>query len=184
MKLIQSRDNAFYKSLKRLAESGRERRKTGRTLLDGVHLVEAWETRYGALETLVVGESALAGGEIADFVSGRECTVLGDALLRELGLVDTPSGLLAVVAMPGRPSAVDLETEAVLLDGVQDPATSARCCAPPQPSASGRCCCRRAAPQPGRPRCCAPGRVPSSCSTFTRTPTCPHLSRPTAARRR
>lgn len=121
MKLIQSRDNAFYKSLKRLAESGRERRKTGRTLLDGVHLVEAWETRYGAVETLVVGESALAGGEIADFVSGRECTVLGDALLRELGLVDTPSGLLAVVAMPGRPSAVDLEAETVLLDGVQDP---------------------------------------------------------------
>ncbi len=121
MKLIQSRDNLFYKSLKRLAESGRERRKTGRTLLDGVHLVEAWETRYGPVETLVVGESALAGGEIAAFVAGRECTLLSDALLRDLGLVDTPSGLLAVVAMPGRASAVDLEAETVLLDGVQDP---------------------------------------------------------------
>lgn len=121
MKLIQSRDNLFYKSLKRLAESGRERRKTGRTLLDGVHLVEAWETRYGPVETLVVGESALAGGEIAGFVAGRECTLLSDALLRDLGLVDTPSGLLAVVAMPGRASAVDLDRDAVLLDGVQDP---------------------------------------------------------------
>ncbi|WP_374278267.1 TrmH family RNA methyltransferase [Azonexus sp.] len=121
MKLIQSRDNLFYKSLKRLAESGRERRKTGRTLLDGVHLVEAWETRYGPVETLVVGESALAGGEIAGFVAGRDCTLLSDALLRDLGLVDTPSGLLAVVAMPGRASAVDLDRDAVLLDGVQDP---------------------------------------------------------------
>ena len=121
MKLIQSRDNLFYKSLRRLAESGRERRKTGRTLLDGVHLVEAWETRYGPVETLVVGESALAGGEIAGFVAGRECTLLSDALLRDLGLVDTPSGLLAVVAMPGRASAVDLDRDAVLLDGVQDP---------------------------------------------------------------
>lgn len=121
MKLIQSRDNLFYKSLKRLAESGRERRKTGRTLLDGVHLVEAWETRYGPVETLVVGESALAGGEIAGFVAGRECTLLSDVLLRDLGLVDTPSGLLAVVAMPGRASAVDLDRDAVLLDGVQDP---------------------------------------------------------------
>ena len=46
MKLIQSRDNAFFKSLKRLAESGRERRKTGQTLLDGVHLVEAYEAAY------------------------------------------------------------------------------------------------------------------------------------------
>jgi len=42
MKLIQSRDNPFFKALKRLAESGRERRKTGQTLLDGVHLVEAY----------------------------------------------------------------------------------------------------------------------------------------------
>jgi len=121
MKLIQSRDNAFYKSLKKLAESGRERRKTGKTLLDGVHLVESFEAACGPVETLVVSESALAGGEIARLVEGREVTVLADALLRDLGLVDTPSGLLAVVAMPGAMAAVDLEKDAILLDGVQDP---------------------------------------------------------------
>jgi TrmH family RNA methyltransferase len=43
MKLIQSRDNAFFKQLRKLAESGRERRKAGQTLLDGVHLVESYE---------------------------------------------------------------------------------------------------------------------------------------------
>ena len=53
MKLIQSRDNPFYKGLKRLAESGRERRKTGRTLRDGVHLVEAYEKACGPVETLI-----------------------------------------------------------------------------------------------------------------------------------
>ena len=100
MKLIQSRDNPFYKGLKRLAESGRERRKTGRTLLDGVHLVEAYEKACGPVETLIVAESAPAGGEIAAYVAGRETIVLADALLRDLGLVDTPSGLLAVAAMP------------------------------------------------------------------------------------
>ena len=49
MKRIQSRDNPFFKGLKRLAESGRERRKTGQTLLDGVHLVEAYEAAHGAV---------------------------------------------------------------------------------------------------------------------------------------
>lgn len=121
MKLIQSRDNPFFKSLKRLAESGRERRKTGKTLLDGIHLVEAYEAAVGPVETLVVGESALAGGEIAGFVGGRETVVLADALLRDLGLVDTPSGLLAVVAMPMATALVDLQKDAILLDGVQDP---------------------------------------------------------------
>lgn len=121
MKLIQSRDNAFFKALKRLAESGRERRKTGKTLLDGVHLVEAYEAAFGSVETLVVAESALAGGEVARFVEGRDAVLLADVLMRELGLVDTPSGLLAVAAMPNSIAAVDLEKEAILLDGVQDP---------------------------------------------------------------
>lgn len=121
MKLIQSRDNPFFKSLKRLAESGRERRKTGRTLLDGVHLVEAYEQACGPVETLIVGESALAGGEIAAYVASRETIVLADTLLRDLGLVDTPSGLLAVAAMPTATVAVDPGKDAILLDGVQDP---------------------------------------------------------------
>jgi len=121
MKLIQSRDNPFYKGLKRLAESGRERRKTGRTLLDGLHLVEACEKVCGPVETLIVAESARASGEIAAYVEGRETVVLADALLRDLGLVDTPSGLLAVVAIPAATVAVDREKDAILLDGVQDP---------------------------------------------------------------
>ncbi len=121
MKLIQSRDNAFFKQLKRLAESGRERRKSGLTLLDGVHLVEAYEKRHGRLDDLLVAESALAGGEVAAYVGQRPVTVLADALMRELGLVDTPSGLLAVAPVPAPTAAVDRKKDAILLDGVQDP---------------------------------------------------------------
>lgn len=121
MKLIQSRDNAFFKSLKRLAESGRERRKTGQTLLDGVHLVEAYEAVFGSVETLVVTESALNGGEIAAFVENRETVVLADSLMRDLALVDTPSGLLAVVKIPIATVTVNRENDAILLDNVQDP---------------------------------------------------------------
>lgn len=121
MKLIQSRDNPFFKQLKRLAESGRERRKLGKTLLDGVHLVEAWEQYRGPVDHLIVAESAQQHGEISGYLRNRECTVLSDALMRELGLVETPSGLLAVVTTPRANIAVNLDNDAVLLDGVQDP---------------------------------------------------------------
>lgn len=121
MKLIQSRDNAFFKHLKKLAESGRERRKAGLTVLDGVHLVEAYEKAFGRLDTLVVAESALAGGEVADYVAGRDVVVLADALMRDLGLVDTPSGLLAIAPIPAASGAPDRAVDAILLDGVQDP---------------------------------------------------------------
>lgn len=121
MKQIQSRDNPFYKSLKRLAESGRERRKTGRMLLDGVHLIAAYEGIHGLVESLLVAESAAWRKEIAAYIAGREVIVLSDSLMRDLGLVETPSGLLAVAAIPVQKRALDLAQDAVLLDAVQDP---------------------------------------------------------------
>ena len=42
MKTIRSRENPLYKDLKRLATSSQARRKAGRTLLDGVHLCNAY----------------------------------------------------------------------------------------------------------------------------------------------
>jgi len=121
MKLIQSRDNAFFKQLKKLAESGRERRKAGRIVLDGVHLVEAYEQAIGPVESLIVGESALAGDEIARLVAGREIVVLADALLQDVAPVDTPSGLLALAAWPMATAPLKPGRDALLLDGVQDP---------------------------------------------------------------
>lgn len=121
MKLIQSRDNPFYKQLRRLAESARERRKRGQTLLDGLHLVQSWEARFGTVDTLIVAETTPPGGEIGNYIAGRQCVVLGDALMRELGIVDTPSGLLALVDVPTPKLAVDPQKNAILLDGVQDP---------------------------------------------------------------
>lgn len=121
MKLVRSRDNPFYKSLRRLAVSGRERRAAGRTLLDGMHLVAAWEARHGPAETLVVAESRRVAGEIADYLAGRDAIVLSDALFEGLGLVESPSGVLAIVEMPKETAAVDAGKDAILLDGIQDP---------------------------------------------------------------
>lgn len=121
MKLIQSRDNAFFKSLKRLAESGRERRKAGCTLLDGVHLLIAYEEKFGVVESLVIAESALKNPEIATLIAGRDIVLIADSLMRDLGLVDTPSGLLAVARLPSGTLAVNRENDAILLDGIQDP---------------------------------------------------------------
>lgn len=121
MKHIQSRDNPFFKALKRLAQSGRERRQTGSTVLDGVHLIEAYEAAIGPVETLVVSDEGLGRTEIGAFVAGRETVVLSAALFREVGLVEHPSGVMAVARVPDRPGVPDGTADAVLLDGVQDP---------------------------------------------------------------
>ncbi len=122
MKTITSRDNPRFKSLRALAEDGRERRRQGKTLLDGVHLVETWLARRGAPELLVISEHGLEQGEIGAFLAahgGLEVLLLPDALFKQLSPVDSPTGILALVTLP-QVSARPLAGSCVVLDGVQD----------------------------------------------------------------
>lgn len=124
MRHIASRDNPHFKALKKLAGSARERRKSGLTLLDGVHLAKAWAATGQPVEEYLVSEAATAQGEIADFLASHpqdSITVLADKLFADLSPVDTPTGLLTCVhAQPpsGLPAA---DENTVVLDGVQDP---------------------------------------------------------------
>lgn len=125
MKRIASRDNAHFKALKRLIESGRERRKSGRILLDGMHLIEAYQRRCGLPEEIIISDSGARRPENAGYLSGRpvaaSVSLLPDALFSELAMVDTPSGIMAVVNWPQAARALDSQSDTVVLDGVQDP---------------------------------------------------------------
>ena len=59
MPRISSSDNPRLKEAARLIASSRERRKSGRCVLEGEHLVEVYCRRYGAPESLLVAESAV-----------------------------------------------------------------------------------------------------------------------------
>ena len=125
MKHIVSRDNAHFRVLKKLCSSGRERRKAGRIVLDGMHLIEGYSALYGLPEEVIVSAAGQARGEIGCFLArgntGNVVTVLADALFDELATVETPSGIMAVVALPRSTHGLNQEGDAVLLDGVQDP---------------------------------------------------------------
>ena len=125
MKRIVSRDNAHFKELRKLCQSGRERRKSGLVLLDGMHLVESFEDRFGAPQEIVVSESGAGRREIASYLAGAArhgvISVLADALFAELACVETPSGILAVAAQPRCSGQADPAADAVVLDGIQDP---------------------------------------------------------------
>src|SRR5215468_10292025 len=58
MPRITSRDNPRLKEAVRLIASSRERRKTGRCVLEGEHLVTAYCQRVGPPESLILAESA------------------------------------------------------------------------------------------------------------------------------
>ena len=125
MKRISSRDNPFFKSLRRWVDQASTRRDAGIAILEGVHLADACLRSGTTPRHIVVGASALDRAEVLDVLDrsrGRTTAfVLDDALFASLSQLATGVPLLTIVdcptpAMPGR-----IETTVVLLDRVQDP---------------------------------------------------------------
>jgi TrmH family RNA methyltransferase len=126
MKTITSRENPFYKELKQLATSSQARRKAGNSLLDGVHLCQAWLDLRGAPLHCVVSEEALANPEVAAIVQRCESlhahvTAFPEAMFAAISQVEHGVSLAFIVATPRPAHPGALAQSAVLLDGVQDP---------------------------------------------------------------
>lgn len=121
-KHITSRDNPFFKSLRKLAESSRERRQFGKTLLDGEHLIAAYVATGRLPEALILsgeGEKTSVIGGLLSQLTDVPVTEFSSGLFSEISPVKTPSGILALIAIPSTPQAG--QEFCVLLEDIQDP---------------------------------------------------------------
>ena len=126
MKAITSRDNPLYKELKNLASSSQVRRKTGRTLLDGIHLCQAYLQHLGAPQLCVVSESSRTHHEVELIVAqclakATQTICLPDALYQALSQVEHGIGLMFIITTPNPEFPVKLKNSSVVLDNLQDP---------------------------------------------------------------
>ncbi len=102
MKSVSSRENPLYKELKHLAGSSQARRKAGKSLLDGVHLCQAYLELRGMPLHCVVSDEALANPEVEDIVRRCEAahthvTALPDALFTAISQVEHGVNLLFLI---------------------------------------------------------------------------------------
>lgn len=126
MKQITSRDNALFKEIKHLATNANARRKSGRTLLDGTHLCQAYLQHRGRPELCVVSDSSLQNSEVQLIIAecetqNAQVIALPDALYQAISQVENGVGLVFIVATPSSTKKGVLTLDAVLLDGLQDP---------------------------------------------------------------
>jgi TrmH family RNA methyltransferase len=122
MQRVTSRQNPRLREAARLIASSRDRRKAGRCVLEGEHLVTVYWDRHGPPETLIVTEEALARGP-AHALAAREparTLVVPTALFAELATLPAGVGMLAVVPTPLSVTAAPADF-CLLLDDVQDP---------------------------------------------------------------
>lgn len=122
MKLIQSRDNPFFRELVKLSGSARQRNKSDQTLLDGAHLLAAYLKSGNRPRHILLNAAALQDGEIAGLLERMAevlVTQLDDKLFAELSELKTPTGILALIDLPQ--PAVGQSRFALLLEDIQDP---------------------------------------------------------------
>lgn len=121
-KHITSRDNSLFKQLKKLAESSRERRKLGQTLLDGAHLLDSYTQTFGMPELLIIaeGQSSAEATHLIQQLTDVPTVMFTTLMFAELAPVASPTGILALVrtpalALPEAPQFV------LMLEDIQDP---------------------------------------------------------------
>lgn len=119
---ITRRDNDTWKRLRGLAELERERQSAGETLLDGIHLLQAFAAAGGTPSTVVVSDSGQKHDEVARYLEAsapRSLIELPDAMFEQLSTVKSPTGIIAVIAIPK--ASAPLVGSCVVLDNIQDP---------------------------------------------------------------
>jgi TrmH family RNA methyltransferase len=123
MRRIESRHNERLREVARLIASSRDRRKSGRCVLEGAHLVDVYVDRVGPPETLVVLDDARERVDVQALlhrVPANRTFVVTRAPFAELATSPADVGVLAVVTTPkfaASPSA----RFCLLIDDVQDP---------------------------------------------------------------
>jgi TrmH family RNA methyltransferase len=119
---ITSRQNPRLKEAAGLIASARDRRKAGRCVLEGEHLVEVYAQRVGAPETLVLAESFLERPGVAALARrfDERALIVPNALFHEMAVLPAEVGVLAVVPAP-RLAVTPGRSFCLLLDELQDP---------------------------------------------------------------
>ncbi len=123
MQRATSRQNPRLKDAARLIASSRDRRKMGRCVLEGDHLVGIYQARIGMPETLLVVDARVHDPRIAALIApmpARDVIAVSAALFAEVSTLPADIGALAIVPTPA-PSAPPPARFHLLLDDVQDP---------------------------------------------------------------
>ena len=121
-KHIISRDNAVFKHLKRIADNARDRKRESMTLLDGVHLIEAYIQVFGEPELLIIpeGKSSHEATVLVQQFEHVNTVMFPTLMFAELTPVATSTGVLALVKTPQLPVPEQVDF-ALMLEDIQDP---------------------------------------------------------------
>ena len=116
---IHSRDNAFVKDLRRLAQDTTAYRKQGRVWLEGDHLCRAALARGLRASVAVFSESFWPQAQVEYASAATKFIVLADALFADVSGLESPASMGFILDLPA-PASLRPDAATVVLDRVQD----------------------------------------------------------------
>ncbi len=116
---ITSRDNAWLKELRKLAQDNTAARRQSRFWLEGDHLCRAAIARGVKADTAVFAESAWASAPREWWATAARVVVLPDALFASISALESPARMGYVVGLP-EATAPQAGVATVVLDRLQD----------------------------------------------------------------
>jgi RNA methyltransferase, TrmH family len=127
LKQVTSRDNAIVKQLAALTKSASARRSGGLCLLEGEHLAQSYAQNGRRLAQLVLRSESASANEASVSAAHRalahgadETILLAPSIFDSLSSLATPSGVLAIAAVPSS-AALATKGFVLALDRLQDP---------------------------------------------------------------
>jgi TrmH family RNA methyltransferase len=120
---VTARDNPRLVEAARLIASSRDRRKRGKCVLEGDHLVSVYLDRVGVPETLLVSEEGAGDPRVAELIArvpARDVLLVRASLFAATVMAPADVAIAAVVPTPA-PSMPPPAHSHLLVEDVQDP---------------------------------------------------------------
>ena len=119
---IESKDNNFFKSIKKLKEK-RVRQKEGKFILEGFRLIEEATKANMEIEYIILSkgsEEKLQNSILKELIDDGKIYIFSSSLFSQISSTEHPQGVIAIVK--NKKMIIDLEGQFFLIcDKVQDP---------------------------------------------------------------
>ncbi|MEC7119557.1 MAG: RNA methyltransferase [Pseudomonadota bacterium] len=120
---IRSKDNPKLRQVRGLLQQANQRRKTQQTVLEGVHLLDAYQRTGQQPVSIWLTQSALAHPEVNVLLTSWPqvaCFILPDTLYQDLRSLGDGIDVLAVIAQPQAQLPDSITDDLLILENVQD----------------------------------------------------------------
>lgn len=121
--LIQSKDNPRLRHVRGLTQQSSQRRKSLQTVLEGVHLLDAFQKAGRQPDSIWLTQTAMAHPEVAGLLGNWPdiaCFVLPDTLYHDLRSLGDGVDILAVIDQQPATLPDQLYEDLLILENVQD----------------------------------------------------------------